>query len=174
MNSNITPEKIKEHFNMIPLANEGGVFCQTYISDEILPESVIPGRDGEHTVCSAIMYLLSGDCFSRMHRLPTEEIYHFYMGDPVEMLQLFPDGTGKVVRMGQDIFNGEYVQLTVPRGTWMGTRLIPGGKWALLGTSMAPGFKDVDYEDGDKEALMEQYPQFKELLESLAGGPIYG
>lgn len=173
MKPNITPEQIKEYFNMVPLANEGGVFYQTYISDETLSEEVIPGRKGEHTVCSAILYLLSGDCFSRMHRLPTEEIFHFYMGDPVEMLQLYPDGTGKVFRMGQDILNGEQVQLTVPRGTWQGTRLIPGGSWALLGTSMAPGFCDVDYEDGNQKLLMEQYPQFKELLESLAGTPIY-
>ena len=114
---NLTPEQIKERFHMVPLDREGGVFCQTYISDEVLPEAVIPGRKGDHTLCSAILYLISGACFSRMHRLPTEEIFHFYLGDPVEMLQLYPDGTGKVVRMGQDILHGEELQLTVPRGT---------------------------------------------------------
>ena len=94
MNHDITPQEIKEHFHMIPLDQEGGVYCQTYISDEWLPEAVIPGRKGRHTVCSAILYLLSGDTFSRMHRLPTEEIFHFYLGDPVEMLQLSADGSG--------------------------------------------------------------------------------
>ena len=101
---NLTPEQIKERFHMVPLDREGGVFCQTYISDEVLPEAVIPGRKGDHTLCSAILYLISGACFSRMHRLPTEEIFHFYLGDPVEMLQLYPDGTGKVVRTGVRIF----------------------------------------------------------------------
>ena len=75
MNHDITPQEIKEHFHMIPLDQEGGVYCQTYISDEWLPEAVIPGRKGRHTVCSAILYLLSGDTLSRMHRLPTEEIF---------------------------------------------------------------------------------------------------
>ena len=158
---------------MVPLDREGGVFCQTYISDEILPEAVIPGRKGEHTLCSAILYLISGECFSRMHRLPTEEIFHFYLGDPVEMLQLFPDGSGRVVRMGQDILGGEELQLTVRRGTWQGTRLVPGGKWALLGTSMSPGMERHDYEGGDKALLTAQYPQFRELLEHLAGDPVY-
>ncbi|MBQ3277462.1 MAG: cupin domain-containing protein [Oscillospiraceae bacterium] len=174
MASELTPEIIRELYHMVPLDREGGVFCQTYISDEILPEAVIPGRRGDHTICSAILFLLSGDCFSRMHRLPTEEIFHFYMGDPVEMLQLYPDGTGEIHRMGQDILHGEELQLTVRRGTWQGTRLVPGGKWALLGTSMAPGMERWDYEDGNKEDLQRQYPQFRELLEHLAGEAIYG
>ena len=89
------------------------------------------------------------------------------------MLQLYPAGPGKVVRMGQDILHGEELQLTVPRGTWQGTRLVPGGQWALLGTSMAPGMEFHDYEDGDQELLIKQYPQFRDLLEHLAGGPIY-
>ncbi|MDR3051703.1 MAG: cupin domain-containing protein [Oscillospiraceae bacterium] len=169
----ITPEQIKAHFHMIPLQGEGGVFCQTYISDEILPGAVIPGRDGEHTICSAILYLLSGNTFSRMHRLPSEEIFHFYMGDPVEMLQLYPDGTGRVVRMGQNILDGETVQTTVPRGAWQGTRLVPGGKWALLGTCMAPGYCARDYEDGDLKKLLAQYPAHAELLRVLAGPPSY-
>ena len=55
MNHDITPQEIKEHFHMIPLDQEGGVYCQTYISDEWLPEAVIPGRKGRPTVCSAIL-----------------------------------------------------------------------------------------------------------------------
>lgn len=93
-----------------------------------------------------------------MHRLPTEEIFHFYLGDPVEMLQLSADGSGRVIRMGQDILHGEEVQITVPRNTWQGTRLVPGGKWALLGTSMAPGFLPQDYEDGDRALLTASIP----------------
>lgn len=173
MKPNITPEQIKEFYKMVPLQDEGGVFHQSYISDEMLPASVIPGRDGDHTVGSAIIYLLSGDTYSRMHRLPTDEIFHFYMGDPVEQLQLFPDGTGKVIKMGHNILEGEQVQVTAPRGVWQGTRLAPGSKWALLGTVMAPGFKDVDYEDGNLEELLAQYPEFSEQLKLYAGAPVY-
>lgn len=173
MDFKITPEQIKKHYNMQPLQNEGGVFYQSYISDEILPASVIPGRKGDHTVCSAIIYLLSGNTFSRMHRLPTDEIFHFYMGGPVEMLNIYPDGTGKIFTLGQDILKGEMVQITVPRGVWQGTRLLPGSEWALLGTSMSPGFEFVDYEDGNLEELTAQYPQFSEELKRFAAPPVY-
>ncbi len=169
----ITPEIIREHFHMVPLDREGGVFCQTYISDEVLPPEVIPGRVGEHTVCSAILFLLEKGTFSRMHRLPTDEIYHFYMGDPVEMLQLFPDGTGKVVRLGQDIMNGEELQTTVLRGTWQGSHVAEGGKWALIGTSMSPGMERHDYEDGPREELLAAYPAFRELLDVLTRPATY-
>ena len=160
--------RIKELYGLEPLSEEGGLYRQTFLSDEILKAEMIPGRQGDHHMYSVILYLLKGNGFSRMHRLPTDEIYHFYMGDPVEMLQLFPDGTGKIVRMGNSLTEGEHLQVCVPRGTWQGTRLAENSSWALLGTTMAPGYENIDYEDGDKEQLQKEYPAFSELLELYA------
>ncbi len=83
-----------------------------------------------------------------MHRLPTEEVFHLYLGGPVRMLQLFPDGSGREVVIGADILAGQQPQLVVPPGVWQGSRLEPGVEFALLGATMAPGFDYADYEAG--------------------------
>lgn len=166
-------DDIKKYLNLSPLTGEGGNFLSTYRSDETLRKEVLPGRGGDRSFGTAILYMVTKDTFSRMHRLTSDEVFHFYLGAAVEMLQLYPDGTGRVFRMGQDIASGELLQLAVRRGTWQGTRLVGEGEYAVLGTTMAPGFDPDDYEDGDKQTLIAEYPQFAELIEILAGEPRY-
>lgn len=173
MDSKLTADWLIAHFHMRPLVGEGGVVYQSYFSDETLPEECLPGRIGDRKMCSAIIYLLTPNTFSRMHRLVTDEIFHFYMGTPVEMLQLHPDGSEERLIMGHDLLNGERVQVTVPRGSWQGTRLIGNGGFALLGTSMAPSFAPEDYENGIYEKLALQYTQHLDLLRVLCGEPKY-
>ena len=165
--------EIQKMYHLEPLAQEGGLYRQTMLSEEVLPESVIPGRKGDHRMYSTILYLLKGNGFSRMHRLTSDEVFHFYLGDPVEQLQLYPDGSGRVFRMGQDVSSGELVQLRVPKGTWQGTRLCKGSRFALLGTTMAPAYEDRDYEDGDRAVLLASYPQFASLLKHLTEKGVY-
>jgi predicted cupin superfamily sugar epimerase len=151
-----------------PLPVEGGYFRETYRSADRLPAAALPARYGaDKSAATAIYYLLTPDTFSALHRLPTDEVYHFYLGDPVEMLQLWPDGTGRVVTLGQDLKAGQLVQTVVPRGVWQGSRLRPGGAYALLGTTMAPGFEFADYEAGDREELVIQYPVFASRIQGL-------
>src|SRR5262245_47937037 len=102
--SMLTAEKIRQHLKLEPHPAEGGYFVQTYksphnIAKEILP----PGYPGNRSVSTAIYYMLTADSFSAMHRLRGDEIFHFYLGDPVELLQLKPDGSGEVFVLGQDI-----------------------------------------------------------------------
>jgi predicted cupin superfamily sugar epimerase len=99
-----------------------------------------------------------------MHRLASDEIFHFYLGSPVRMLQLDPGGGGRIVRIGSDILAGQQPQVIVPRGTWQGSFLEPGGDFALLGCTVAPGFDYADYEHGDRATLSEQYPVFSDLI----------
>src|SRR6185369_1787456 len=115
----------------------------------------------------AIYYLLTPDTFSALHRLPADELFHFYSGDPVEMLQLAPDGSGRVVLIGNDLEAGQRPQVVVPRGTWQGCRLLAGGKVALLGTTVAPGFEFSHYEGGVRMELSAGYPDFSELITAL-------
>jgi len=91
----------------------------------------------------------------------------FTWGDPVEMLQLFPDGTGKVITLGSDIVKGMQPQVIAMSGIWQGSRLLPGGKCALLGTTMSPGFEPADYEAGTRQSLVHSYPQFRGLIYAL-------
>ena len=78
---------------------------------------------------TAIYYLVTdaADGFSALHRLPTDEVYHFYLGDPVEQLLLHPDGRSEVVMLGPDLAAGQHVQHVAPRDAWQGTRLRDGG-----------------------------------------------
>lgn len=105
-----------------------------------------------------------------MHRLATDEIFHFYLGDPVEMLQLRPDGSHRVAILGPDLDAGQRPQIVVPRDVWQGARLVPGGRFALLGTTVAPGFDYADYETGEREALLAAHPDARDLIVALTPG----
>jgi uncharacterized protein len=167
-------DRIIEYFHLEPLRVEGGYYTQTYRSPEDLEREALPERYGDaRPVGTAILYLLDGqaDCFSALHRLPTDEIYHFYLGDPVEMLLLFPDGKSERVTLGQDVFAGQVVQFVAPRGAWQGSHLVAGGGYALLGTTMAPGYADADYIGGEREDLVRKYPAEADLIRRLTRIP---
>lgn len=147
---------------------EGGHFFETYRSEEMIPMASLPDRyQSNRNFSTAIYYLLTPQTFSAIHRLPTDEIFHFYLGDPVEMLQLFEDGATQRYILGQDLLKGQHVQLTVPRMVWQGCRLIKGGKYALLGCTVAPGFDFKDYIPGLRAELTERFSHEKELIVQL-------
>ncbi len=141
---------------------EGGSFRQTYIS---AGKVALPR--GERAYGTAIYYLLETGTFSEMHVLESDEVFHFYLGDAVEMLQLYPDGGSAAVTLGQDLAAGQQVQVVVPAGVWQGTRLVGDGKMALLGCTVAPGFDYADYRGGSYAELVEKWPGEKERIRGL-------
>ena len=155
----MTAEEVIKHFDLQPLTMEGGYFRQNYRSTERLPSGKPIG--------TAIYFLLTPDTFSRLHKLPTDEVYHFYLGDPVELLVLRPDGKGEKIILGKDFERGMHLQFAVPAGCWQGSRLLPCGSWALLGTTMAPGFTDDDFISAQSDVLLEQYPQYEKEIKKL-------
>lgn len=165
-----TPEQLIEIFNLEPLPVEGGLFFQTYKSAEAISQAGLPGRyTGAKPFSTAIVYLLTDEpeSFSALHKLPTDEVYHFYLGDPVELLQLHPDGRSERIILGHDLLAGQKIQHVVPQGAWQGSHLLPGGRYALLGTTMAPGYTDADYTGGDRQALIAAYPDQAALIAQL-------
>ena len=147
---------------------EGGYYRETYRSDEIIGKEALPERYSRNRSCAtAIYYLLAPETFSAIHRIKTDEIYHFYLGDPVELVQLLPDGSGCGVTLGNDIAAGAQVQTVVSRETWHGARLAEGGKYALLGTTAAPGFEFADVEIGRRSDLIRRYPSFRNTIVAL-------
>jgi uncharacterized protein len=164
----LSAEEVIERLQLEPHPCEGGFFRETYRSSlEIAAGSLPSEYSGGRCASTAIYYLLTPGTFSEMHRLPTDEVFHFYLGDAVEMLQLHPDGRGEVFRLGVDLAAGERPQVVAPGGTWQGSRLVPGGRWALLGTTVAPGFEFADYTSGGRCELITAYPDFTELITSL-------
>jgi predicted cupin superfamily sugar epimerase len=162
-----TAEELIRFLCLEPLPREGGWYRQTHRSALQLPaDALAPRYRAAHAAGTAIYYLLTPDTFSALHRLPTEEVFHFYLGDPVEMLQLGPnpeDG-GRLVTLGPDIFAGQQVQTVVPAGVWQGSLLRAEGAFALLGTTMAPGFDFDDYEAADRAVLSAAFPQFSDYI----------
>lgn len=163
----MTVNDVKEILHLQPHP-EGGCYTQTYKSSIFIPsEALSTSYDGLRSASTAIYYLLEAGTFSEMHRLRSDEIFHFYLGDPVEMLQLCPDGSSRTVQLGNDLMSGQRPQVVVPKGVWQGSQLIQGGRFALLGCTVAPGFEFADYEAGKREQLIAQYSGRRELITAL-------
>jgi hypothetical protein len=164
----MTADEIKQRLGLEAHPREGGYFRQTWQSEEEIPLTALPARyPAARATGTAIYYLLEPSTFSELHRLASDEVFHFYLGDPVEMLQLWPDGSSRVVLLGSDLASGMSPQSVVPKYVWQGSRLSPGGKVALLGCTVSPGFDYADYETGKRAELVRDYPQSAELIEAL-------
>jgi len=160
----MTANEVKELLGLVPHPREGGWYVRTYeAAEHVLLDRYGAGR----RTGTAIYCLLEPGTFSEMHRLASDEVFHFYLGDTVEMLQLLPGGGGRVVALGVDLVRGERPQVLVERGVWQGSRLREGGRWALLGCSVSPGFEFEDYEAGSREVLCAEWPGFAELIAAL-------
>ncbi len=155
----MTADEVIQLMQLKPLSIEGGFFRETYRSRWVVSTEYLPdGFRGSRSIGTAIYYLITPETFSALHRLPGTEVFHFYVGDPVLMLQLLPDGSSQTITLGPDLLNGQQPQVVVRGNVWQGSRLAPGGKWALMGTTMSPGFDYADYENANREQLMAQYP----------------
>lgn len=153
-------EKIIKQYDLKPAASEGGYYKLTYKLDD--PASDIPKA-------TAIYYFLKKEDKSLFHKLNSDIIYHFYAGDPVTLIQLKPDGTGSTTILGNDIFNNQVPQVIVNQNTWMGAFVIKGGCYALMGTTMTPGFDPHGYELGNRWKLIQEYPEYKDQIIYLTG-----
>jgi uncharacterized protein len=161
MTRELTAADLVRLFGMADMETESLQFRQTWVSAGT-------GPDGK-PLGTAIVALLTGDpgSFSDMHRLPTDEIWHFYLGDPIELLLLHPDGTDELRLLGHDVLAGQLVQTTVPAGAWMGARVQPGGSLGLFGNTMAPGFVPTDFEAAVAEELIGRWPHRRDLIEAM-------
>jgi predicted cupin superfamily sugar epimerase len=162
----MTAEDVIRLLGLKPHPVEGGFFRETYRSPDAIPSSALPRHRAARSVGTAIYYLLKPGHVSELHVLPGDELFHFYLGSPVRMLQLWPDGTGKEVVLGPDLAAGQVPQLVVPAGVWQGTHLIGGG-FALLGATMAPGFDYADYTGGSRAELTAKWPAFADRIATL-------
>ncbi|MFJ9244171.1 cupin domain-containing protein [Streptomyces sp. NPDC101776] len=145
----MTPEDLVAHYGLEPIPREGGLFRQTWAG---------PARPDGRPEGTAIVALLTAPDYSALHRLPGDEVWHFYLGDPLELLLLAPDGTTRTAVLGPDVRHGQHLQFTVPGGSWMGARVVAGGAWTFFGCTMAPGFTYDGYEHGEAAELTLRYP----------------
>jgi uncharacterized protein len=165
----MTAEDVKKLLGLAPHPREGGWYVRTYEAKELVAAEAFEDARyaGARRTGTAIYYLLEPGTFSEMHRLSSDEVFHFYAGDAVEMLQLMVNGRGVRVVIGNDLARGHRPQVVVGRGVWQGSRLVADGQWALLGCTVSPGFEFEDYEAGERGELCQGWPEFAEEIRAL-------
>ena len=162
------PLSLIELLGLKPLPHEGGYYRETYRSNQKISAEILFDHIGhDKDLSAAIYYLLTPDTFSALHRLPCDEIFHFYLGDAVTMLELHPDGHGETITLGHDITEGHRPQHLVPRGVWQGTFLNDGGTLALMGTTTSPAFDFDDLQLAGRDDLLKEYPEYASLIHHL-------
>ena len=147
---------------------EGGWFVETYRSAERIPASALPDRFvGTRVFGTAIYFLLEGHHFSALHRIQSDEIWHFYAGNPLNIIVLDETGTLQTIRLGPNAAAGEVFQAVVPAGRWFGAKPAMSEGYALVGCTVAPGFEFADFELADRAVLLAQFPQHQTAIERL-------
>ncbi len=145
---------------------EGGFFRETYRSAEGIPVDSLPSRfPGDRVFSTAIYYLLETGQFSAFHRIRSDEMWHFYDGDPLEIVLLGGTTGTNSIRMGRD--DGCELQAVVPAGIWFAARCVPGSSFSLCGCTVAPGFDFADFEMADRDDLCRAFPADRELILTL-------
>jgi hypothetical protein len=168
----MTAEDVKKLLELKPHPREGGWYVRTYEASEFISAAAFCDMryTGGRRTGTAIYYLLEPDTFSELHRLRSDEVFHFYAGDAVEMLQLREGGSGATMLIGNDLIHDQRAQVIVERGVWQGSRLVAGGQWALLGCTVSPGFEFEDYDAGERAELCAGWPEFAEQITALTRG----
>lgn len=160
----MTSQEIIQALSLVPLRGEGGYFRQTFKDRLSVDFTASENRQISRAASSSIFYLVTQEQFSALHRIPQFEIYHFYLGSPVEMVQINSDGELKTLILGQNLSQGHQLQVVVEGGTWQGTRVAPGGNWALLGATVSPAFEDEDLEIASRRELIASYPHLSDTI----------
>lgn len=162
-----TVDQLVKQFQLVPHP-EGGYYRETYRSSEKIPQETLPKCfNGDRNYSTAIYFLIPKGKFSSLHRIQADEAWHFYLGGPITIVQISPEGKVEEVVMGQDVVNGQKVQHVVPAGYWFGAYLNPGSEYSFVGCTVAPGFDFADFEIGNRAALLKLFPHAKALIEQL-------
>ena len=147
---------------------EGGFFRETYRSSEYFSATALPDRYGaDRSFSTAIYYLLPEGAQSRLHRLKSDEFWHFYLGGPLELIQISPDGAVEEIALGHDISSGQQLQHLVPAGYWFGAQPMSESDFSFVGCTVSPGFDFSDFEMGDRDRLIKLFPAARTVIERL-------
>ena len=147
---------------------EGGYFRQTYKSPVIVPNAALPaGYVGDRACSTAIYYLLREGEKSCLHKLRSDEMWHFYLGGPLHLAMIHPDGRSEDVVIGPHAVHGQHVQYVVEPGVWFGAYPAPGAGFCFVGCTVTPGFDFADFEMGTRAQLLQLFPGAKDVIERL-------
>ncbi len=162
---NAEAEELISRLGLAPLSVEGGFFKPTWMSANVGP--------GGRPSGSAILFLITPEGFSALHRLRTDEIWHFHAGDPAELALMDPaNGRGETLTLGPDVLRGHAPQAVARAGVWQGARLSPAAGasargWALFGCTLSPAWNEGEFELGQRDPLLRQFPAQAGVIRAL-------
>ena len=161
-----TAKELTELYGLMPHP-EGGFFKETYRAREAyksLPEPF----NGPRNYSTAIFFLLPKGAKSALHRIAADEVWHFYLGGPLTLVQISPTGECEMVILGANVKKGEKLQHVVPAGYWFGAHPSAGSDYSFVGCTVSPGFDFADFEMGNRTDLTKRYPAHKAVIERLS------
>ena len=145
-----------------------GYMGETYVSELQVPAGALPAAYGGPRPLGGVFYfLVTPEARVRLHRIRSDQMYHHYLGEPLEVLLLYPGGGSEVRVVGPDLAAGMQPQLLIPGGTFHAGRVLGGGGYALLGTSVWVRAEPADVELGDPERLQAAYPSARAAIASF-------
>lgn len=154
-----TAASLISHFALEPHP-EGGFYRRTYHSAESIAPAALPPRfTKERYFSTGILYLLRAGEYSHLHKIQQDEMWHFYLGGPLRLAILSPQGVAHEIILGQHVLAGEYVQYVVPAGHWFGATPCVGTVFSFVGCTVAPGFDFADFTLGVRADLLQSFPK---------------
>ena len=163
----LSANEVIQKFGLVPLPEEGGFYKQTFKDSMKALGDTFSDKNEKRSLSTCIYYLVTESEFSGLHSVKSTEIFHFYAGDPVRMVQIRHDGKLDEIIIGNNIAKGEVPQVIVEPYVWQGTKLLPGGSWALMGCTVSPGFEFEDFINGNRDELTEKFPQHRSVIKEF-------
>ena len=158
-------DSIIQSYKMLPHP-EGGFYKESYRSDLLLEgDSLSNGMNGRRNCSTAILFLLVENSFSAFHRIKSDEVWHFYDGDPVDIHVIESNGLNRMIKLGKNPLQNEVFQAVVPAGAWFASKT--AGVYSLVGCTVAPGFDFADFELAKAELLAAEFPDHRKLIFSF-------
>jgi uncharacterized protein len=148
-----------------------GYTNEIYRSSLVIPKDVLPSvYDGPRTLGGFLYFLVTREAPVRLHRIRSDQMYHYYSGQPLEVLLIGADGTCSTSIIGPALEQGMRPQLLVPSNTFHAARVLGDGDYSLMGTTVWLRAEPSDVEMGNAEALAAAYPAVREPLATFMRG----
>ncbi len=168
MPDDLTADELRALLALEPNATCGFVRL-TFTSKQSIAPGGLPAPFADaRPLGSALYFMVTPTAPVRLHRIRNDQLYHYYLGDPIELFLLHADGSTECIIIGPDLRAGHRVQQLIPGNTFHTARLIGRGRWFLGASTEWPGVVPADVEIGNLDALAEQYPAIAADLRAIA------
>jgi uncharacterized protein len=154
-----------KHLNLIRHP-EGGYFKEVYRSKENISDNCLPQRfSSERAFSTSIYYLLEKGDFSAFHKIKSDELWHFYDGDPISIYVIDEDCNLTTYKLGLSPENDILPQVSIFANQWFASESM--GEYSLVGCTVSPGFDFSDFEIADRDTLKNSYSKHAKIIEKF-------